>query len=103
MPKHTKIVKEDFTCEHCGVFVKGNGRTNHCPNCLWSKHMDEVPGDRSSTCRGQMKPIGVWVKQGEIKRVEHKCQKCNFSRPAPVLSEDNREELIRISVADIKK
>lgn len=103
MPKHTKLVKEDFTCEHCGKFVKGNGRTNHCPNCLWSKHMDDVPGDRASLCRGSMKPSGVWVKHGEIVRIEHKCEKCGFSRPAPVLPEDNQEVLIKISVADVKK
>ncbi|MDD2785358.1 MAG: RNHCP domain-containing protein [Patescibacteria group bacterium] len=102
MPQHMKLRKEDFVCEHCGTEVHGNGRTNHCPNCIWSKHMDEVPGDRMSLCRGAMKPIGVWVKMGEIVRVEHKCQKCNFSRFAPVLPEDNREELIKISVADIK-
>jgi len=104
MPQHTKVVKEDFTCQHCGKEVKGNGRTNHCPSCLWSKHMDDaVPGDRASACAGMMKPVGVWVKYGEIKRVEHKCLDCGLQRPAPVQPEDNKEELIRISVIDIKK
>ncbi|MDD5438298.1 MAG: RNHCP domain-containing protein [Patescibacteria group bacterium] len=102
MPPHTKKVFEDFNCEHCGKFVKGNGRTNHCPNCLWSKHMDDVPGDRSSSCQGPMKPVGVLVKHGEIVKIEHKCEKCDFQRLAPVLPEDNKEELIKISVADIK-
>jgi len=37
---------ENFTCEKCGLFVKGTGYTDHCPNCLWSKHMDINPGDR---------------------------------------------------------
>jgi len=94
-------VKEDFNCENCGADVKGIGYTNHCPHCLWSKHMDDIPGDRSSVCRGKMKPIGVEVKRGDIVRVVHKCEKCDFIRPSPVLNNDNREQLIKISVADI--
>lgn len=64
---------------------------------------DAVPGDRASACQGMMKPIGVWVKQAQIERVEHKCEKCDFTRFAPVQPEDNREELIKISVVDVKK
>jgi RNHCP domain len=91
---------EDFVCEKCGKEVKGNGYTNQCPACLWSKHVDNVPGDRESECGGMMKPIGVEVKQGVIDRVVLKCEKCKFERPSPVLADDNREELIRISVQD---
>jgi Zn finger protein HypA/HybF involved in hydrogenase expression len=43
---------EDFTCEHCGEQVTGNGFTNHCPQCLWSKHVDIDPGDRLALCGG---------------------------------------------------
>jgi len=31
---------ENFTCEACGNKVKGSGYTDHCPNCLYSKHVD---------------------------------------------------------------
>ncbi|MFJ8519606.1 RNHCP domain-containing protein [Lysinibacillus xylanilyticus] len=49
-----------FQCENCGTIVEPNGSfRNHCPNCLFSKHMDNVPGDRASTCKGLMRPIGV--------------------------------------------
>jgi len=95
-----KKTVEDFTCEKCGTSVIGNGYTNHCPACLWSKHVDDVPGDRAHECGGMMRPTGVEVKHGEAVRVIHKCEKCGFVRPAPVLAEDNREELIRISVQD---
>ena len=50
---------EDFTCEHCGTKVKGNGYTNHCPQCLYSKHVDINPGDRLSDCGGLMEPIDI--------------------------------------------
>ena len=51
--------KENFVCENCGEKVEGNGYTNHCPNCLWSKHVDINPGDRAETCHGLLKPIAV--------------------------------------------
>ncbi|MEK7158524.1 MAG: RNHCP domain-containing protein, partial [Patescibacteria group bacterium] len=38
---------EDFTCESCGAQVTGDGYTNHCPQCLVSKHVDVYPGDRA--------------------------------------------------------
>jgi len=44
--------KEDFKCEKCGREVIGTGYTNHCPDCLWSKHVDVNPGDRQSKCLG---------------------------------------------------
>ena len=53
MKKFIKV-KEDFVCEHCGAEVKGDGYTNHCPKCLWSKHVDVHPGDRAAECGGMM-------------------------------------------------
>lgn len=50
---------EDFDCGHCGFRVQGNGFTNHCPQCLWSAHVDINPGDRAATCRALMEPIAV--------------------------------------------
>ena len=41
---------EDFICENCGAVVVGNGYTNHCPACLYSKHVEEVEIGRAS-CR----------------------------------------------------
>ncbi|MBU1911151.1 RNHCP domain-containing protein, partial [Patescibacteria group bacterium] len=46
--------QEPFVCEHCSAQVnpleKGTYR-NHCPHCLFSKHVDlECPGDRKSPC-----------------------------------------------------
>ncbi|HYC79501.1 MAG TPA: RNHCP domain-containing protein, partial [Candidatus Binatia bacterium] len=49
---------ENFVCENCGTKVSGNGYTNHCPNCLYSKHVDNNPGDRLNKCHGLMEPIG---------------------------------------------
>ncbi|MGC8981457.1 MAG: RNHCP domain-containing protein [Minisyncoccia bacterium] len=56
---------EDFRCERCGTFVKGTGYIDHCPNCLWSKHVDINPGDRKANCGGMMKPKGVEIQNKE--------------------------------------
>ena len=41
----------DFVCENCNTSVKGNGYTDHCPCCLYSKHVDINPGDRDCDCK----------------------------------------------------
>lgn len=43
-----------FVCEFCHAevypLVNGSYR-NHCPRCLFSKHVDDSLGDRASHCR----------------------------------------------------
>ena len=56
---------EDFICENCGAVVVGNGYTNHCPACLYSKHVDRSPGDRAADCGGLMEPVAVALKRGD--------------------------------------
>ena len=51
-----------FLCEQCGrhVLPLSNGSyRNHCPFCLFSKHVDILPGDRASDCGGLMEPVGL--------------------------------------------
>lgn len=93
---------EDFICEHCGAEVHGNGYTNHCPNCLWSKHVDVNPGDRAADCGGLMEPVGVELKNGEYILLQ-KCKKCGHLRKNKVSPEDNFEEIIRLSRSMINK
>lgn len=88
--------KEDFVCGNCNCSVKGNGFTNHCPKCLWSKHVDVNPGDREEQCYGMMKPIQVEQKDGEY-RILHKCQKCQKESVCKISKEDNFDEVIKIA------
>ncbi len=87
---------ENFTCEKCGVFVEGDGYTNHCPNCLWSKHVDIFPGDRAGKCKGMMEPIGV-TKKGKEYIITHKCTVCGFKKPNKAVPEDNFQMIVQIS------
>lgn len=90
----TKFIKnqEDFRCEHCGVEVKGNGYTNHCPACLWSKHVDLNPGDRAAACGGLMRPISFEQKGGEI-ILTHKCELCDYEKPNKLAPNDDLARL----------
>lgn len=96
---HEKLVDKEqnssgFKCQHCGEWVSsvpelmGTRHRNHCPYCLWSKHMDrEKQGDRESSCRAGMRPLGLTLKKeginiysgrpkkGELMLV-HECQRC---------------------------
>lgn len=87
---------EDFVCEKCGFAVSGNGYTNHCPKCLWSKHVDVNPGDRASECGGMMEPISIENKNSEM-RIQHECKRCGFKKYNKVQRDDSTEEIIKLS------
>lgn len=98
MKRFTRII-EDFVCNTCGTRVTGNGYTNHCPKCLWSKHVDVAPGDRASLCGGAMAPMSVIVSSGGVYRIVHKCARCRFSRAQDAGKSDNIERLIELSAS----
>lgn len=98
MQKKNFIKKtEDFICGHCEASVRGNGYTNHCPRCLWSKHADIIPGDRAAECGGLMEPAGIEKEHGEFVIV-HKCVKCGYIKKNKAGKDDNFEEIIKISL-----
>jgi len=72
-----------FRCEQCGRSVapltNGSYR-NHCPFCLYSKHVDITPGDWACACRGLMEPIGVRWKSGKGYQIVHRCRRCRAVR-----------------------
>jgi hypothetical protein len=103
MPKSTGRFtrkKEDFTCEVCGTAVKGNGYTDHCPNCLWSKHVDKNPGDRASKCNGLMKPVIAEYLKGEY-ILDYECAKCKVRKSVTAAADDNSELLINLSTKEV--
>lgn len=79
---------EDFVCEHCGGAVAGDGYTNHCPQCLWSRHVDVEPGDRAATCGGVMKPILVERQRSEW-ILTHECVTCGHTKRNKMSATDN--------------
>ncbi len=85
--------KEDFTCANCGKKVTGTGYTDHCPDCLYSKHVDINPGDRANICQGMMKPIGIEGSQDKQKIV-YRCEKCHEIHRVKVAANDNLDTII---------
>jgi ribosomal protein L32 len=76
--------------------VQGNGYTNHCPNCLWSRHVDVNPGDRACACGGAMPPVSVESKGGEY-IITHRCEVCGFERRNRSVAGDNFEALLDLA------
>ena len=88
--------KEDFVCAHCGHEVQGSGYTNHCPKCLWSKHVDVNPGDRAEPCGGMMEPVGVEIEKGEHV-ILHRCQTCGHEKRNKAERDDNFGVLVQLA------
>ena len=92
---------EDFICEKCGTKNIGNGFTNHCSNCLWSKHVDVNPGDRAAACGGMMEPIKIDFEKGKY-FIVHKCKKCGLQRRKIVEPQDNFDTVVEITRKNAK-
>ena len=89
--------RENFICEICGKYVVGDGYTNHCPACLYSKHVDVNPGDRAARCGGMMRPINVEVISGK-QVIIHRCDMCGIVRKNKVQEQDNFDQIVDVVV-----
>lgn len=89
---------ENFICENCHKEVKLLGYTarDHCPYCLYSKHVDINPGDRNNPCKGLLKPIGI-EKFKDTYKILYKCEKCHQSHKNIVAKDDDMNAIIKIS------
>jgi hypothetical protein len=102
----------DFTCKHCGwhittqSMVSGVKHRNHCPICLYSRHMDLFQaGDRLCACKGMMAPVGLTLKRstdkyhgnhaGELMLV-HRCLDCGALSINRIAADDDPETLLMI-------
>ncbi|MBU2025780.1 MAG: RNHCP domain-containing protein [Patescibacteria group bacterium] len=115
MEKNTgqKITKDKgFDCDFCGKRVSqgleaGVKNRNHCPDCLFSKHVDAVlPGDRKAVCQGKMPASGLCFKksapdkygksrQGELMLV-HVCQKCGKISLNRLAGDDRTDKIMEL-------
>jgi hypothetical protein len=91
--------KEDFVCAHCGAQVTGTGYTNHCPKCLWSRHVDNDPGDRAATCGGMMEPIAIEGSTPNY-RIVQKCLVCGKIARIGLSPSDDVESFLALSSKD---
>jgi hypothetical protein len=93
-----------FRCSHCKEWViinsfMGTVNRNHCPSCLWSKHVDEQKGDRQAVCQAGMKPIGLTFKhEGQFKQGElmliHECAGCSKLSINRIARDDSNDSIL---------
>jgi len=89
--------EEDFVCERCGEKVMGDGYTDHCPKCLFGKHVDkEIPGDRESKCGGVMEPIKAIYEKEKFK-IMYRCIQCGHEFWVKEGVGDDREKLVELA------
>ncbi|MEX5634307.1 MULTISPECIES: RNHCP domain-containing protein [Parafrankia] len=87
---------ENFACLVCGRAVRGNGYTNHCPSCLWSRHVDVHPGDRAAACQGLMRPVAVELRARETVLTHH-CESCGHQRRNRTSPADDEDALFALA------
>ena len=89
---------EGFICEHCQKEVSPLGYTSrdHCPYCLYSKHVDINPGDRENPCKGLLKPIGI-EKFKDTYKIRYQCETCKKEHKNIIAKDDDMSEIIKIS------
>lgn len=99
----------DFECAHCGHIVSsahwlsGVNNRNHCPYCLWSRHLDLYgAGDRLSACKAPMRPAALTCKRsrnkyasgrGELMLV-HQCTDCDVISINRIAADDDVDTLL---------
>lgn len=108
----------DFKCAHCNAlvssahFLSGVNNRNHCPYCLWSCHLDLYAArDRLSACKGQMKPVGLTMKNGRNKyRLDkrgelmliHECTECGALSINRIAADDDPSTIVEVFKASMK-
>jgi DNA-directed RNA polymerase subunit RPC12/RpoP len=101
----------DFRCAHCHQIVSsvhllsGVNNRNHCPYCLWSRHLDlYTAGDRLSACKAPMQPVALTAKhsrnkygqgRGELMLV-HQCSDCGGISINRIAADDDTHSLLGI-------
>ena len=101
----------EFRCAHCKQMVfltseMGTVHRNHCPHCLHSLHVDTRPGNRASTCKARMEPIGLTCKHngfdkygrarmGDIMLI-HVCTGCGEVNINRIAADDCSDQILAL-------
>ncbi len=94
------MIEDPFKCSNCGYEVNELKYTvrNHCPNCLYSKHVDINPGDRKEQCQGLMEPIGIEKNKKDTYKIIYRCQLCGVVKKNIMAKDDNWDKIIELSI-----
>ena len=96
-----KFTKNDsgFICENCGKMVKPleYSSRDHCPYCIYSKHVDIFPGDRKNNCQGLLKPIDLDYNSNKGYVISYRCLKCGGINKNKVADDDDKNVILKIA------
>lgn len=86
--------EETFRCRFCKLVVgpppSGGRQRNHCPACLYSRHVDgRHPGDRDSDCGSLMAPVGHFIRPNREYTIVHRCLGCGIHRHNRIAADDD--------------
>lgn len=96
--KRFKVLDEEFICENCKNKVNklNYSSRDHCPYCLFSKHVDIFPGDRQNECKGPLVPVSI-EKFRDSYKIIYKCSKCDEIHKNIMARDDNMDLIIKLS------
>jgi hypothetical protein len=96
-----------FRCGHCDFAVpllaQGTRHRNHCPICLWSCHLDDVPGDRDAACGGLMEPVAISPRPDGEWMVVHRCRSCDQLHRTRIAGDDDPVALMSLAVRPLAR
>ena len=81
----------------------GTAHRNHCPNCLWSRHVDVVPGDRAAECGAAMEAVAIAGRDDGEWTLVHRCRSCHTLKANRVAGDDNPLMLMRLAVRPLAR
>lgn len=92
------MIDEEFICENClkNVTKLEYSARDHCPHCLYSKHVDINPGDRMNDCKGLLTPIDI-EKFKDTYKIIYKCNKCKTIHKNIIAKDDDMNKIIDVS------
>jgi hypothetical protein len=94
-----------FRCVHCSLDVPldapGTAHRNHCPTCLWSRHLDVRPGDRAASCGAAMEPIAISVRDRGEWVLVHRCRACGELALNRTAGDDSPLLLVRLAAGPL--
>lgn len=93
---------EEFICENCHKNVNRLNYTarDHCPYCLYSKHVDITPGDRLNECKGLLEPVSI-EKFKDTYKIVYKCKKCKQIHKNIMARDDDYNKIIELSKTEL--
>ncbi|HWE62965.1 MAG TPA: RNHCP domain-containing protein [Chloroflexota bacterium] len=85
---------QTFRCRRCkllvGALPSGGRHRNHCPFCLYSRHVDACkPGDRASDCGALMAPVAAYTRRNGEYALVHRCLCCAIERHNRIGADDD--------------